>query len=402
MIHNKLPPSRKEVLLLLVLAGIQFTHILDFMIIMPLGPQLTHAFGISYSQFGFLVSAYTFAAGASGLLACVYIDRFERRRLLLILYGLFAVATIGCALAHTYETLMFARIASGVFGGVLSAMIQTIVGDVIPFERRGRAMGVVMSAFSVSSVMGVPLGLDMAAHMDWHAPFIGIGLLSSLVLVIGIFTLPVMNQHLQRVNSMGMFHGISQVLKDKNHQRGFLFSFCLVFAGFSIIPYITLYMQNNAGIAPAKIPLIYLFGGAATLISAQVLGRISDSWGKVQTLQLVALLACIPMFLVTLVADLPLVLILCVTTIFFVLVSGRMIPGMAILTSAANPAFRGAFMTLNSSIQSAAMGLSALCGGFLISRDANGLIQGYWMCSVLAIVFNLCAVWLATHMKMFK
>ena len=200
MIHNKLPPSRKEVLLLLVLAGIQFTHILDFMIIMPLGPQLTHAFGISYSQFGFLVSAYTFAAGASGLLACVYIDRFERRRLLLILYGLFAVATIGCALAHTYETLMFARIASGIFGGVLSAMIQTIVGDVIPFERRGRAMGVVMSAFSVSSVMGVPLGLYMAAHMDWHAPFIGIGLLSSLVLVIGIFTLPVMNQHLQRVN----------------------------------------------------------------------------------------------------------------------------------------------------------------------------------------------------------
>jgi predicted MFS family arabinose efflux permease len=154
--------------------GIQFTHILDFMIMMPLGPQFTVLFGITDAQFGLLVSAYTLAAGASGLAASTYIDRFSRKRLMLTLYVLFALATLACGLAQGYAALMAARIAAGVFGGVLSALSQTIVGDVIPFERRGRAMGIVMTSFSVSTVAGVPLGLFLAAHLNWHAPFFGI------------------------------------------------------------------------------------------------------------------------------------------------------------------------------------------------------------------------------------
>lgn len=164
----------REWALLLILAGIQFTHILDFMIMMPLGPQLTQAFAISDAKFGLLVSAYTFAAGTSGLLASLYIDRFERRRLLLILYFLFALATLACGLAPTYETLMGARVAAGLFGGILSAMIQTIVADVVPFARRGKAMGIIMTSFSVSTVMGVPLGLFVAANSNWHTPFLAL------------------------------------------------------------------------------------------------------------------------------------------------------------------------------------------------------------------------------------
>ena len=153
--HTK-PTARQELLLLLSLAGIQFTHIVDFMIMMPLGPQLTNLFALSFAEFGLLVSAYTVAAGLSGLFATTFIDRFDRKHLLLTLYVLFALTTVACGVAPTYGWLMAARIASGFFGGVLSTMTQTIIGDVVPFERRGRATGIVMTSFSVATVAGSP------------------------------------------------------------------------------------------------------------------------------------------------------------------------------------------------------------------------------------------------------
>lgn len=165
---------RRELWLLLTLAGIQFTHILDFMIMMPLGPQFTKLFAISDASFGLLVSAYTLAAGLSGLLAATYLDKFDRKKLLLVLYALFGSATLACGLAPDYPSLMSARVLAGVFGGVLSALTQTVVADVIPFERRGRAMAIVMTSFSVSTVAGVPAGLFLAAHLSWHAPFLAL------------------------------------------------------------------------------------------------------------------------------------------------------------------------------------------------------------------------------------
>ena len=168
---------RRERWLLLTLSSIQFTSVLDFMIMMPLGPQLSQLFGISTGQFGLLVSAYTFSAGLSGLIAATYIDRFGRKRMLLTLYPLFGLAALCCSLAPTYALLMLARIASGFFGGVLMAMSQTIVAEVIPYERRGRAMGVVMTSFSVATVAGVPLALFLAAHFSWHAPFLAIAMM---------------------------------------------------------------------------------------------------------------------------------------------------------------------------------------------------------------------------------
>lgn len=396
-----LTPQR-EWALLLILAGIQFTHILDFMIMMPLGPQLTQAFSITDAQFGLLVSAYTFAAGASGLMASLYIDRFERRRLLLILYFLFALATLACGLAPTYETLMGARIAAGLFGGILSAMIQTIVADVVPFARRGKAMGVIMTSFSVSTVMGVPLGLFVAAHSNWHMPFFGIAGLSLVLVIAGWYVIPALQGHLHARGETGPLQGIRQVLGDSNHLLAFCFSFCMIFAGFSIIPYITIYMQANAGLSASEIPLIYLAGGAATLFSAQIIGKLSDKLGKLKMLQIVASVAMIPMALITQTAGMAMVTILVITTFFFVFVSGRMIPGMAMVSAAANPRNRGTFMTLNSSMQSAAMGLAALVGGHLIARNSAGLIENYWLCSVIAIVFNVIALLIARQVKMYK
>ncbi len=388
--------------MLLILAGIQFTHILDFMIMMPLGPQLTQAFAIPDAKFGLLVSAYTFAAGASGLLASLYIDRFERRRLLLVLYFLFAVATLACGLAPTYESLMVARIAAGLFGGILSAMVQTIVADVIPFERRGKAMGVIMTSFSVSTVMGVPLGLFVAAKSDWHTPFFGIAAISFLLIVAAWSVIPSLKGHLHARGETGPLQGIMEVLRDSNHLLAFCFSFCLIFAGFSIIPYITIYLQSNSVLGPSEIPLIYLAGGTATLLSAQVIGKLSDKLGKLKMLQIIACIAMVPMLLITQTESMGIVSILIITTCFFVFVSGRMIPGMAMVSAAGNPKNRGTFMTLNSSMQSAAMGLAALIGGHLITRSPEGLIENYWLCSVIAVVFNIIALLIARQIRMYK
>ncbi|MES2974221.1 MAG: MFS transporter [Pseudomonadota bacterium] len=398
------PPAqlspRRELWLLITLAGIQFTHILDFMIMMPLGPQFTALFSITDAQFGLLVSAYTLAAGASGLVASTYIDRFGRKRLLLVLYVLFGLATLACGLAPTYGSLMAARIAAGIFGGVMSALSQTIVGDVIPFERRGRAMGIVMTSFSVSTVAGVPLGLFIAAHLGWHASFIGIALLCAVFAVFAALTLPALTAHLHVKDRPSTFAGIAGVLADRNHQKAFVFTALTMFAAFTIIPYITIYMQANAGLRADQVPWVYLCGGAGTLVSARLLGRMTDSRGKVPTYRMLGIGMLVPLFAMTLIHNVPVWVILAVSTLFFMSSSGRMIPGMAIVTSAANPRLRGTFMTLNASVQSAAMGLAAFVGGLIISRDANGLVQDYWVAAAAGACASLLAVWMAGRLTL--
>ena len=389
---------RRELALLLTLAGIQLTHILDFMIMMPLGPQFRALFGISDAQFGALVSAYTLAAGVSGLLASTYIDRFGRKQLLLTLYVLFGLATLACGLAPSYSALMAARIAAGLFGGVLSALSQTIVADVVPFERRGRAMGVVMTSFSVSTVAGVPLGLFLAAHFSWHAPFFGIAALCLVFALFALASLPALDQHLAaRVHST--WQALARVLRDRNHQRAFAFTALMMSAGFTVIPFVTLYMQANAGLTAAQVPYIYLCGGVVTLFSARWFGRMTDARGKVHTFRLLAVASVVPLVGVTLVAGLPLAGVLVVTTLMFMLLSGRMIPGMALVSSAAQPQLRGTFMTLNTSVQSAAMGVASLVGGQLISRDAQGLVRNYWQAALVGACACLAAAWLAPRIE---
>jgi predicted MFS family arabinose efflux permease len=391
---------RRERWLLFTLAGIQFTHILDFMIMMPLGPQFTALFGISNAQFGLLVSAYTLSAGFSGLMAATYIDRFGRKQLLLGMYSLFGLATLACALAPDYLWLMVARVAAGLFGGVLSALSQTIVADVIPFERRGRAMSVVMTSFSVSTVAGVPLGLFLAAHFNWHAPFVGIAVLVGLLALAAWQTLPRLDAHLHHPERVSVWRGIGQVLAEPNHLKAFAVSGLMMFAAFTVIPYITIYLQSNAGMKTQEVPWIYLCGGLATLLSARYFGRLTDRVGKVQMFQRLALAVTVPLMATTLSQGLPLWGLLTISTLFFTVMSGRMIPGMAMISSAALPRLRGTFMTLNSAVQSASMGLAALVAGLIIGRDAQGQLTGYWVAGLLGVVASLLSVWLAGHLRL--
>ena len=396
---TNLSPKR-ELWLLLTLAGIQFTHIVDFMVMMPLGPQFTQLFNISDAKFGLLVSAYTFSAGASGLLASFYVDRFSRKKLLLTLYVLFAAATMACGLALSYDTLMLARIGAGAFGGVLAAMAQTIVADVIPFERRGRAMGIVMSSFAVASVAGVPTGLFLASQFNWHTPFFVLAGVCVLFAIGAYITLPPLADHLKQHRASPLA-SIREVLRDANHQKAFAFTALMMIAAFTVIPYITIYTTTNGGLTMQQVPYVYLLGGAVTLFTARLIGKLTDSVGKPKIFRITALFGMLSMLLVTLSASFGLWGILLVTTIMFIGMNGRMIPGMAIATSAANPKLRGTFMALNSSVQSVAMGLASFVGGLVISRDAQGLVQFFWVNAVIGGVATMLSVLLVSRLYLY-
>ncbi len=391
---------RTERFFLLTLAGIQFSHILDFMIMMPLGPILMAAFGIGTNEFGLLVASYSFSAAVSGILAATFVDLFERKRLLLIVFTLFGVATLACGLAPGYSTLILARGMAGVFGGIMGALVQTMIADAIPFSRRARASGVVSSAFSISTIIGVPLSLWLANHFGWRAPFVLIAALTVVFLGIGLRFLPELRHHISEEKRAHLLSATFSVLGDANHLRALLFSALIIFSGFTIIPYITVYAVNNVGIAQTDIPIVYLVGGSATFISARLIGHWADKHGKVEVYRLVALLAMIPTLVLTHAGVLPLWGWLIISASFFVLISGRMIPAMAIIASSAQPKLRGTFMSLNATTQSLAMGLATTLAGFLTSLDASGRIVGYAQVGYVAVAANLVAIWFVSRIDM--
>ncbi len=388
-----------------MLSGIQFTHILDFMIMMPLGPQLIRVLQIDTHQFGLLLSSYTFTAAASGLLAATYVDRFDRRTLMLSLYVLFILATLCCGLAPNFEFLLAARALAGAFGGILGAMVQTMVADVVPFERRGQAMGTVMAAFSLSTVAGVPLGLFLASHSDmlgWRAPFFFIVLLSGGILVAAHRLLPSLTTHLQRHGQgeakVNVFRQIHAVARQPNHLRAYLFMALLMFGGFTVVPYIALYYTANLGLSESFIALVYLCGGAATFFTSRLIGRLADRHGKQRIFRIVAIAAFLPILVTTHLVPVPWWIVLINSTVFFILVPGRFIPGMAMITAAAAPQVRGTFMSLGSSVQMMSSGLASLVAGLIISRNPAGQIEHFNLVGYLAVACGIASLWIVRRL----
>ncbi len=385
-----------------MLAGIQFTHILDFMVMMPLGPVLMEELAIDAHQFGLLVSSYTFTAALAGMAMALVADRFERKRLLLVVFALFGLATLACALAGDYVTLLAARGLAGAFGGVMGALVQTMVGDLVPFERRGRASGIIMSAFSLSTVAGVPLSLWIANLLGWRAAFLAIAVFVLLLLLPAWRLLPTLRGHLPAAaDAAECAHPLAAmgaVLRDANHLRAYLFMGLAIFSGFTVIPYITIYVTANVGIAQADIPLIYLAGGCATFFTARWIGRRTDLWGKARAYRRVALFSLLPLFVLTHLPPVPLWALLVCTTVFFILVPGRMVPVMAIVTSAAQPHLRGTFLAINASVQNLCSGLAAYLGGLLIALDA-GKVVGYGTVGWLAMGMTVAAMCFVSRVR---
>ncbi len=367
---------------------------------MPLGLQFIKALSINAHEFGLLLSAYTFAAAIAGVFATYYVDRFERRDLLLRLYVFFMIATVACGFAPNYHLLFVARACAGAFGGILGSLVQTIIADSIPFERRGKALGTVMAAFSVSTVAGVPLSLFLANRIEslgWRAPFLFIGLISGLILYIGYRNIPKISGHLHHPQEGSRFRQIYEILIAHHHLRAFVFMGLIMITGFSVIPYIALYLTSNVGIANSYISLIYLCGGVATLLSSRFIGHMADQYGKVKIFRVLAIVSLIPLIVTTNLEPVPLWVVLINSTAFFILISGRMIPAMAIASQFVEPKIRGTFMSLVGSIQMLASGIASVLAGVIVTITADGKMEHYNIVGYGAAFCGLLTFWLVGY-----
>jgi predicted MFS family arabinose efflux permease len=370
------------------------------MIMMPLGPEFIRELNINTHQFGLLLSSYTFAAAAAGILATYYVDRFERRQLLLSLYALFIIATFACGLAPNYEALFIARAFAGAFGGILGSLVQTIVADSIPFERRGKALGTVMAAFSVSTVAGVPLGLFLANHipsLGWRAPFFFIALISSLILYLGYRNIPKIAGHLDHIHEGSRLSQVLKILIAPQHIKAFIFMALIMITGFSVIPYIALYLTSNVGISNSYISLIYLCGGVATLMSSRFIGHMSDKYGKVTVFRVLAIVSLVPLLVTTNLPVTPLWIVLINSTAFFILVSGRMIPAMAMVSQVVENKIRGTFMSLVGSVQMLSSGIASVLAGWIVTIGPDGMMQHYNLVGYGAAICGLLTFWLVGY-----
>jgi MFS transporter, DHA1 family, inner membrane transport protein len=390
---------RRELILLLILASVQFFSIVDFMVVMPLGPQLRRTLGIDTFQFGLIVASYTVSAGVAGLLASSVLDRFGRKRAFLTLFVGFLVGTTLCGLSVNYATLLFARIVTGAFGGILGGMALAIIGDVFPEERRGRATGVLMSAFALASVVGVPICIEIGTRFGWHVPFLALAAVGLPFLILGVRVLPPLRDHLHgRVHSHPWAQ-LRETFHHANHLRAFALTFTIMFGGFSVIPYISLYLVGNVGVTEQNLTWVYVTGGLLTLVGAPLIGRLADRFGKLAVYRVVASIAAFLMLVVTNLSPVPLVLAVAVVGALMLCNAGRMVAGLAIVTGSVESRQRGGFMSANSAVQHLASGLGAFVGGKIIVSAGHGVLLRFGMVGIMAMAATLLTLWLAGRVQ---
>jgi predicted MFS family arabinose efflux permease len=392
--------TKKEKLILFVLAAAQFTHIVDFMIMMPLGPQLMRIFKISPQQFSLIVASYTFSAGIFGFLGAFIIDRFDRKTAFIFAYIGFTLGTLACGLATSYQFLLAARILAGAFGGILGALVLSIISDIIPAERRASAMGIVMTAFSAASVLGVPIGLWLANLYTWNAPFLFLAAFTTIIIASIFKIIPSLTAHLQsKANRPKPMEVITNITNDKNALRALLMMSLLIFGQFSIIPFLSPYMVYNVGFKESQLPFIYLCGGIGTIFTMPLIGRLADKYGRLKIFGYAIFLSAIPVLTITNLGSIPVYFALILTTLFMILVGGRIVPATTMVTSTVHPQNRGSFMSINSSIQQLSSGTAAFFAGLVIVKNADGSLQHYNWIGFFAVAAGFFSLYVAQKLR---
>jgi predicted MFS family arabinose efflux permease len=382
-----------------MLAAVQFTVAVDFVIMMPLGPQLMRIFGIDTPAFNIAVSAYAGAAGVSGLGAAFFLDRFDRKTALLIIYAGFAVGTLLCALAPTYQTLVFARALAGFFGGIVGGISLAMVGDLIPDARRASAVGTVMSAFSVAQVAGVPLGLYFADKLGWHVPFLLLAALSGIIWVLAIVRLPKVRAHLQASRSETPLRRFFGILANANHLRALALMSVITFGGFMIIPDLANYLISNVRLNNGELRWVYLIGGGATLFTMNGVGRLADRFGRMRIFTIMMFCSIVAAFLSTHLPVVPAALAVTVSTFFMISMTGRFVPAMAMITSSVEPEHRGGFMSVNSAVAQFSAAVAATMAGWVIHDGPDHRLVGFGKVAWIYIGWALIALWLAAGIR---
>jgi len=382
-----------------MLAALQFTVAVDFVIMMPLGPQLMRIFGIDTPAFNFAVSAYAGAAGVSGLCAAFFLDRFDRKTALLMIYAGFAIGTLLCALARTYETLVFARALAGFFGGIVGGISLAMVGDLVPDARQASAVGTVMSAFSVAQVAGVPLGLYFADKLGWHIPFLLLAALSGVVFIFAIVRLPRVRAHLRKSRSETPLRRFLGILADTNHLRAFALMSVITFAGFMIIPDLANYLVSNVKLTSAELRWVYLIGGSATLFTMNGVGWLADRFGRMRIFTIMMFCSIFAAFVSTHLPVVPAAVAVATSTFFMISMTGRFVPAMAIITSSVEPEHRGGFMSVNSAVAQFSAASAATMTARVIHDGANHQLLGFGKVAWLYVGWAVIGLWLASGIR---
>ncbi|MBA4187623.1 MAG: MFS transporter [Planctomycetaceae bacterium] len=390
------PPkiTRGEWALILVLVAIQFTHMVDFVIIMPLGARLMAELDITPVEFGWIVSVYAIAAGVASFLGSLVMDRFDRRSVLIAMYGGFTLSTLLCGLAETYVWLLVARTLAGIFGGLAAVSIMAVIGDVFPAEKRGRATGAITSSFAVASIVGLPIGLVLADKFGRGAPFVALAGLSTLVWVFALFRLPQVRGHLEHARRNAILEMVA-VLREPNHQRAFLFTFFMVLGTFTVASFMAPYMAATNGWTEDQLATLYFAGGVCTLFGMGFIGRMADRFPRLMLFRILAGMTIVATLAVTNLPPGPLWVAAAALSLFMVFAAGRMVPAQAMLLGAAQPRVRGAFMSLNTAVQHLGTGIAPILAGALITKSEDGTMTGFPVVGLVASVLTIISLVLA-------
>jgi len=363
--------TRYQSLVVIILAVTQFTVILDFMIMSPLGDILMKSMRLVPSQFGLAVSAYAFSAGISGFLTAGFSDRFDRKNLLLFFYVGFIIGTVLCGIAHTYVFLMAARIITGLFGGVIGSISMAIVADLFALEQRGRVMGFVQMAFGASQVLGIPVGLYIANGWGWEAPFLMVAALGALIVLLIAFYLKPINEHLNVKSETSAFRHLLHTLSQRHYRIGFLATALLSVGGFMMMPFGSAFAINNLRITEQQLPLLFMVSGLATLVIMPFIGRFSDRIDKYKMFVVASFWLMVMCVWYTNLSVTPLWIAIALNVMLMIGVTSRMVPSSALVSAVPGLKDRGAFMSINASLQQVAGGLAAAVAGKIVVQQDN-------------------------------
>ena len=360
-----------------IIAILQFTIVLDFMVLSPLGAILMPELKISPSEFGLVVSAYAFSAGASGLLAAGFADKFDRKKLLLFFYTGFIIGTLFCALAPTYQLLMAARIVTGLFGGVIGSISLAIITDIFAMQLRGRVMGFVQMAFGVSQVLGIPIGLWLANNYGWHSPFMLIVIFSIVVGIVLLLFMKPINEHLKIKSDKNVFLHLWHTVSNTNYLKGFLGTVLLATGGFMLMPFSSAFCTFNLKISIEELPILYGVTGIFTIIAGPLMGRLSDKIGKYKVFLIGTIISMVMVIIYTQLGVTPLWMLIVVNVILFIGITSRIISASALMTAVPAPQDRGAYMSVNASIQQFSGGIASGIAGLIVVQTPSGVLDHF-------------------------
>ncbi|SEW39076.1 MFS transporter [Chitinophaga arvensicola] len=370
--------SSHQKMIVALLALTQFTVILDFMVMSPLGDMLMKSMSIKPSQFGLIVSAYAFSAGISGLLTAGFADRFDRKKLLVFFYAGFILGTLCCGLANTYYTMVAARIVTGLFGGVMGSISLAIITDLFDISQRGRVMGFVQMAFGASQVLGIPIGLYLANAWGWEAPFFLVAGVAAVVMALIILRLQPVIAHLAVQRDRSAFMHLWHTVRNRNYRIGFTATALMSVGGFMMMPFGSAFAVNNLHITAEQLPLLFMVTGVGSLFIMPALGKLSDRVDRFKLFTIASLYALVIIVIYTHLAPHPLWVIMCMNILMMAGIMGRMVPFTALTTGIPDMADRGAFMSVNSSLQQIAGGIAAVIAGMIVvQKDKFSPLEHY-------------------------